>query len=349
MKLTVKSLIWRRFFVPITAIVLILIVGFFGYILIEGYSPLDSLFMLVITFTTIGYEEVHPLSPEGRIFTILLIISGFTVGLYAIGKLSSFVMGGELSNLLKIKQMNASLENLKGHYIVCGYGKTGKRVTEELLRKGYKVVLIESNSERNEKLKDVYDKNLIHIDGDATNDEVLIQAKIDKAKILISVLTTDAENLFVTLSAKDLNKNIKVITRVEDASSAMKFKKAGTDFIISQIDIATDRIISLATSSTDLFSFVEFADGREELKDYKFKLVEIRAGSDMIGKTYRDANIPHRTNLVVLGCYLSSNDLHVNPKANDIIHFGDRLLVFGTDEEIMRLRKIGKGDSTKSN
>jgi len=300
--------------------------------------------MLVITFSTIGYEEVHPLSPEGRAFTIILIISGFTVGVYAIGKLSSFFMEGELSKLLKIKRMNASLENLKGHYIICGYGKTGKRVTEELLRKGHTVVLIESNSERNEKLKEIYDKNLIHIDGDATNDDVLLQAGVERAKILISVLTTDAENLFVTLSAKDLNKNIKVITRVEDASSTAKFKKAGTDFIISQIDIATDRIISLATSSTDLFSFVEFADEKEELKDYKFKLVEIRTGSDMIGKTYRDANIPQRTNLIVIGCYQSSSsNLQVNPKADDMINLGDRLLVFGTDEEITRLRKIGKG------
>jgi voltage-gated potassium channel len=344
MKSNPKSLIWKQFFVPITAIILILIVGFFGYILIEGYSPLDSLFMLVITFSTIGYEEVHPLSPEGRAFTIILIISGFTVGVYAIGKLSSFFMEGELSKLLKIKRMNASLENLKGHYIICGYGKTGKRVTEELLRKGHTVVLIESNSERNEKLKEIYDKNLIHIDGDATNDDVLLQAGVERAKILISVLTTDAENLFVTLSAKDLNKNIKVITRVEDASSTAKFKKAGTDFIISQIDIATDRIISLATSSTDLFSFVEFADEKEELKDYKFKLVEIRTGSDMIGKTYRDANIPQRTNLIVIGCYQSSSsNLQVNPKADDMINLGDRLLVFGTDEEITRLRKIGKG------
>jgi voltage-gated potassium channel len=343
MKSNAKSLIWKQFFVPITAIILILIAGFFGYILIEGYSPLDSLYMLVITFTTIGYCEVHPLSPEGRVFTIILIISGFTVGLYAIGKLSSFFMEGELSKLLKIKRMNASLESLKGHYIICGYGKTGKRVTEELLRKGYTVVLIESNSERNEKLKDVYDKQLIHIDGDATNDDVLLQAGIERAKILISVLTTDAENLFVTLSAKDLNKNIKVITRVEDASSTAKFKKAGTDFIISQIDIATDRIISLATSSTDLFSFVEFADGKEELKDYKFKLVEIRPGSDMIGKTYRDANIPQRTNLIVIGCYQSSSNLQVNPKADDVINLGDRLLVFGMDDEITWLRKIGKG------
>ncbi|GAT62904.1 potassium channel family protein [Paludibacter jiangxiensis] len=342
MNRNIRSQIWRQFLVPISALILILIVGILGYIFIEGYTPLNALYMMVITFATIGYGEPQPLSAEGRIFTILLIISGFTAGFYAIGKLSSFLLEGELAKLLKIKRMNTALENMKSHYIVCGYGKTGKRVTEDLLRTGKKVVLIESNPERNEKLKDFYDKNLVHIIGDATNDEILIQAGIERAKILIAVLTSDAENLFVTLSAKDLNKDIKVITRVEDASSAAKFRKAGTDFIISQIDLASDRIVSLATSTTDFFSFVELTDGKEELRDYKFRLVEIRNGSDLIGKTYREANIPQRTNLVVIGCYSADSDLQVNPKADDIISLGDRLLVFGKDDEITLLKKIGK-------
>ncbi len=340
MNSNVNSLIWRQLFVPIAAIVFILITGFFGYMFIEGYSPLDALYMMVITFATIGYSEVHPLSETGRVFNIVLIISGFTVGLYALGRLSAFFMEGELLNILKIRRMNRLLENLKGHYILCGYGKTGKKVMEDLLHKGHKVVLIESNLERNERLKDVFDKNLIHIDGDATNDEVLLQAGVERAKILISVLNTDAENLFVTLSAKDLNKRIKVITRVEDASSTVKFKKAGADFIISQIDIASERIISIATTSTDFFSFVEFADSKEELRGYKFKLVEIYGGSDLIGKSYREANIPSRTNLVVIGSYALTDNLQVNPKADDIINLGDRLLVFGIDEQIDQLVAI---------
>ena len=342
MNRNIRSQIWRQFLVPITALIIVLLAGILGYILIEGYTPLNALYMIVITFATIGYGEPQPLSPTGRIFTICLIVAGFSVGVYAIGKLSSFFMEGELAKLLKIKRMNKALENLKNHYIVCGYGKTGKRVTEELLRKGRKVVLIESNPERNERLKEVYDENLVHIAGDATNDEVLQHAGIDRAKILIAVLTTDAENLFVTLSAKDLNKSIKVITRVEEASSAAKFKKAGTDFIVSQIDLASERIVSLATSTTDFISFVELTDGREELRDYKFRLVEIRQGSDLIGKSYREANIPQRTNLVVIGRYSSDSDLQVNPKADDFIQLGDRLLVFGKEEEITALKKIGK-------
>lgn len=238
--------------------------------------------------------------------------------------------------------MNKILESMKDHYIVCGYGKTGKHVLEELLEKGFDVVMIESDPARNERLKELHEKKFIHLDADATDDQVLLDAGILRARMLISVLSSDAENLYVTLSAKDLNKNIKVITRVAEGNSPDKFKKAGADFIVSPIEIATERIISIATTSTDFFSFVEFAGGREELRDYKFGLVQINHGSDLIDKSYREANIPSRTNLIVIGYYSSDNELQVNPKADNMIRLGDRLLVFGTGEQIAALKKISK-------
>ena len=337
-----RTLILRELLVPLVAISGILIVGFWGYIVIEGFTPLQSLYMLVITFATIGYGDVVPVTDTGRIFTICLIISGFTVGVYAIGKISAFFVEGELSKILKQRKMNKVLDSMKDHYIVCGYGKTGKSVLEDLLKKGLEVVIIENNTERSEKLQEIYGKKFIHLDADATTDEALLQAGITRAKILISVLSSDAENLFVTLSAKDLNKNIKVITRVAETNSAEKFRKAGADFIVSPIEIATDRIISIATSSTDFFSFVEFAGAKEEMKDYKFGLVEINEESDLINKTFREANIPHRTNLVVIGCYASKSELQVNPKAENFIHLGDKLLVFGREEQIVNLKEIAK-------
>ncbi len=335
-----KQLILRELLVPMLIILSILLIGFLGFIFIEGLSPLKSLYMLVITFATIGYGDVVPMTDVGKVFTICIVISGFTAGLYSIGKISAFFAEGELSNLLKQRKMNKVLDTMKGHYIVCGYGKTGKRVLDDLLRKGYEVVVIESNQERNEKLREIFDKKFIHLEGDGTNDEVLIQAGIKRAKILISVLSTDAENLFVTLSAKDLNKDIKVITRIDETNSEGKFKKAGADFIVSPIEIATDRIISIATTSTDFFSFVDFAGTKEELKEYKFGLVEIKNGSDLINKTYREANIPQRTNLVVIGFYSSMSELQVNPKADNIIQLGDKLLVFGNEDQIDNLKLI---------
>jgi len=338
----VKDLILRELLVPMLIILFILIIGFWGFIFIEGLSPLKSLYMLVITFATIGYGDIVPITDLGKVFTICIVISGFTAGVYSIGKISAFFAEGELSNLLKQRKMNKVLDTMKGHYIVCGYGKTGRRVLDDLLRKGYEVVVIESNPERNEKLREIYDKKFIHLEGDGTNDDVLIQAGIKRAKILISVLSTDAENLFVTLSAKDLNKDIKVITRIDETNSEGKFKKAGADFIVSPIEIATDRIISIATTSTDFFSFVDFAGAKEELKEYKFGLVEIDTGSDLINKTYREANIPQRTNLVVIGFYSSMSELQVNPKADNLIKLGDKLLVFGSEEQIEKLKLIAK-------
>lgn len=339
-KSKVRNLIFKELFIPLVAVTTIILVGFIGFIVIENLNPIQSLYLMVITFATIGYGDIVPLTDLGKIFTICIIISGFTVGLYSIGKISAFFVEGELSTLLKLRKMNKTLSSMKNHYIVCGYGKTGKSVLEDLLEKGYEVVMIESNAERNEKLKEVYGAKFIHLDADATDDAVLIQAGVERAKILISVLSTDAENLFVTLSAKDINKKIKVITRVAETNSTAKFKKAGADFIVSPIEIAKDRIISIATTSADFFSFVEFAGAKEELKSYKFGLVEIHHGSDLIDKTYREANIPQRTNLVVIGYYSSLNELQINPKADNLIQLGDRLLVFGDDDHIVALKKI---------
>jgi voltage-gated potassium channel len=338
----IKSTLYKKLLLPLIILIAILIGGFFGYIYIEGFSPVESIYMLVITFATIGFTEVHELSETGRVFTIFLIITGFSVGFYLIGKISEFVIDGELVKLIKIRKMNKSLKEMHNHYIVCGYGKTGKKVVEDLLAKNKKVVLIEDNTERNEKLKDFYNENLIHIVGDATHDEILQHAGIEKAKYLIAVLTTDAENLFVTLSAKDFNKNIKVITRIEETNSTGKFKKAGADYIISPIEIASERIVSIATSGSDFFSFMEFAESKEELHEYKFGLIQIAQGSDLVGKTYREANIPQRTQLVVIGYYSLMDELQVNPKADNKIELGDKLLVFGLEHQINELKQIAK-------
>lgn len=342
MQSRIRTTLYKKLLLPLFILVAILITGFFGYIYIEGFTPVESAYMLVITFATIGYGEIHNLSENGRIFTIMLIITGFSVGFYLIGKISEFIIDGELAKLIKLRKMNKSLQELRDHYIVCGYGKTGRKVVEDLLAKNKKVVLIEGNAERNERLKGFYNENLIHIIGDATNDEVLSHAGVGRAKYLIAVLTTDAENLFVTLSAKDFNKTIKVITRIEETNSTGKFKKAGADYIISPIEIASERIVSIATSGSDFFSFMEFAESKEELHEYKFGMVQIGEDSDLIGKTYREANIPQRTQLVVIGYYSLLDELQVNPKADNKIELGDKLLVFGLEHQINELKLIAK-------
>jgi voltage-gated potassium channel len=338
----IRALLLKELLSPVLALILILLTGFAGLMFFEHLPPLQAIYLLVITLGTVGFGDVVPVTNEGKIFIILLLLSALTVGLYAIGKITTFFAEGELSTLLKQRKMNKELEKMNDHYIVCGYGKTGKRILEDLLSKGLEVVMIENNADKNEKLREFHNNNFIHIEADPANDEVLLQAGIQRAKILISVLPTDAENLFVVLSAKDLNKQVKVISRIDEPSSEAKFRRAGADFIVSPIEIATDHIISIATTSADFYSFVEFAGVNQEFNEFKFGLVEIKPGSDLINKTYREANIPNRTNLVVIGYYSANSELHVNPKAENVIRDGDRLLVFGTNEQIASLKKIAK-------
>lgn len=135
MQTSIRKLVLKKLFFPVIAIIFILIFGYLGYVIIEGYSPINAIYMIVTTFSMVGYGEIQPLSDTGRIFTMILILAGFSLGLYAISQISTFFIDGELSKLLKIRRMNKTLNSLKDHYIVCGYGKTGKKVVEDLLKK----------------------------------------------------------------------------------------------------------------------------------------------------------------------------------------------------------------------
>jgi voltage-gated potassium channel len=149
-----RKIVFKKLFLPLILIILILVFGYLGYVHIEGYSPINAVYMIITTFSMVGYGEIQPLTETGRVFTMILIIAGFSFGLYAISQITTFFIDGELSKLIKNRRMNKTLDSLSEHYIVCGYGKTGKKVVEDLLNKNQKVVLIEGNTERNEKLKD---------------------------------------------------------------------------------------------------------------------------------------------------------------------------------------------------
>ena len=161
-----RTLILKELLVPLLAILTIFFIAFWGFILIEGFSPLQSIYMLVTTFSMIGYGDVVPVTDLGKVFTICIVISGFSVGLFSIAKISAFFAEGELSTLLKQRKMDKVLDSMKDHYIVCGYGKTGKRILDDLLEKKLEVVVIESNVERNERLKERYGQKFVHLDGD---------------------------------------------------------------------------------------------------------------------------------------------------------------------------------------
>src|SRR3989339_435755 len=187
-------------------LIMMIIIGVSGYVFIEGYSFSDALFMTIITISTVGFREVQPLTEPGKIFTIFLIIFSFGIFAYAVSTFTRYVVDGVFHNFFKINKVRRKIDKVKDHVVICGYGRNGKQAAMELLDHNVPVVIIENKDEEIEKI--IEDNRLLFIQGDATRDEVLLSAHIDKAKALITTLPNDADNLFVVLSTKEVNPNL---------------------------------------------------------------------------------------------------------------------------------------------
>ena len=328
----------KKVIIPSLILFFIFLGGILGYIYIEGYDLIDALYMTSLTLSTVGFGEVHPLSPEGKMFTSILIFSGITVVVYTLGNITKFFIEGDLRLYLRGKKMEKKIACLNDHYIICGAGRTGTKIINDFFKKGLTFVVLEKNEKRIKQLKDVYRDKLLYVVGDATKDEVLLQANIKSAKVLISVLSTDAENLFLTLSTKDLNENIQVITRAVDGSSEKKLRRGGADFIISPFEIAADRIIATATQ-TNLISFVDVFSKKSRIEGLTFELIEIHEGSQLENMTLMEARIPTKTNLIVIG-HEVDGVMKINPMSQELLMKNEKLLVLGTKEQIKKLIKI---------
>ncbi|MBI4838114.1 MAG: potassium channel family protein [Nitrospirae bacterium] len=218
-------------------IAFIVLFGTLGYIVIEGWNALDSLYMTIITIASVGFKEVHDLSSGGRIFTIILIISGAGTILFTLNTGAKFVLEGELQDILGRKRLEKQIKDLKGHYIICGYGRMGKIICKELRGSGVEFIIIEKMPNLIQEREDI-----ILLEGDATQDEVLREAGIEKAKGLISVLPTDAENLYVVLTARGLKPDLTIVARAGEEGSEQKLLRAGADRVVSPYHIGGLRI-----------------------------------------------------------------------------------------------------------
>lgn len=328
----------KKILIPGAILFLIFFIGIFGYIYIENYNLIDAFYMTSITLSTVGFGEVQALSPNGKIFTSILILSGITVVVYTLGNITKFFIEGELKSYLRWRKMDKKIVKLKDHYIVCGAGRTGTKIINDFLKKGLNFVVVENDEKSIEKLKEIYRDKILYVAGDATKDETLIQANVKSAKVLISVLPTDADNLFLTLTTKDLNEKIQVITRAVDASSEKKLKRGGADFIISPFEIAADRIIATATQ-TNLISFVDVFSKKSKIEGLTFELVEIKKGSELVDATLMEAKIPTKTNLIVIG-HEVDGIMKINPMSYELLKENEKLLVLGTKDQIKKLIEI---------
>ena len=314
----------------------ILAVGVSGYMLLSGDSFINSLYMTVITMSTVGFSEVHPLSPEEKVFTIFLILTSITVFGYALSSFTEYIVSGQLFQQLKLKKVQKKIEKLEGHTIVCGYGRNGKQAILKLKNYNQEVVVIERDKD-NIAVLDA--DGIVNVEGDATIDETLIKAGIEKASNLITALPSDADNLFVVLTANQLNKNCRIISRASSDSSFGKLKIAGAANVIMPDKLGGAHMASLVVTP-DLLEFVD----RLALEGESIANLEEVAINDLpvkyINKTILDLDLRRQTGCTVIGLKTSIGDYIINPESTSIMEKNTSLIVLGRPEQILKLRKL---------
>ena len=314
--------------------------GTAGYMIIEGWGFLDALYMTVITLATVGFNEVHRLSDAGRVFTILMIVVGVSVLGYTVGKLAQIMFEGQFQRFLGRKKVEKSIEELRDHYIVCGYGRIGALICREFSAKPVPFVVVESNPAVLEKLEE---DSVLFLRGNATEDETLLKAGIKRAKGLVSVVTSDTENVYITLTARGLNPDLYILARSGDPGSDIKLTRAGATKVVSPYQIGGTRMAQ-AILRPNVVDFIEIATGREHL-DLQMEEIFIPAQSPFIGKNLKDAGLRRDTGVIIVGIKKADGKMVFNPGGTSNLHAKDTLIVLGQPSEITKLENLMGGSS----
>jgi voltage-gated potassium channel len=314
------------------ALVVLPVVGTVGYMIVEGWGFLDALFMTVITVTTIGFQEVHPLSDAGRVFTIVLAILGIGAIFYSLVALFQFVIEGELGAILGFRRMKAQIEALRDHYILCGFGRVGTEIAREFTTRAVPFVIVDSNPEA---IGQAGTSGYLVVEGDATSDAVLREACIDRARGLLAASDSDAGNTFVVLTAKALRPDLYVVSRAGRPESRPRMRRAGADRAISPYAIAGRRM-ALSALQPLVVEFIDaLARGRQE--EQILAEIEISEESGLGGRTIEDVMQSSRR-AAVLGVQRASGAIQVGPRGNTPLEAGDRLIVLGEEGELEAIR-----------
>ncbi|MGB2698281.1 MAG: potassium channel protein [Candidatus Zixiibacteriota bacterium] len=312
----------------------VILYGTLGYTLIERWPVLDSLYMTIITLSTVGFREVRILSSTGKIFTIILVIFGVGGAAYTVSVIGRWLIGGEMREILGRRKMEKQLKDLKDHYIVCGYGRVGMQVCKEFSSRKATLVVIDKNPE---KIEELHSQGILAVEGDCTDDLALEAAGIQKAKALISTVVSESENVFVSLSARQFNPQIFITARAESSSAEKKLLRAGADRVVFPHQIGGIRM-ALVTLRPDIVDFMR-AVGGDEKTGFAIEEIEVLPDSSIAETTLRDSPIRCELGILVVGIKKRGKEMVFNPSADTRIEAGDILIVIG---ETKKLEIMGK-------
>ena len=327
-----------RFLWTLVFLAVLVAVGTVGYLTIEGQSIGDSLYMTAITVTAVGYDEVWPLSGPGRLFTMLLLLAGITWLGFWFASLTSFIVELDLHDVLRRRRIMRRIENLKDHVIICGAGRTGRQVAQELESFPHDYVIIERNPARIAQLREYVPEAAV-IEGDATHDHILLEAGLLQAKGLISCLSADTDNLFVCLSARDLAARVTIVARAYEEETIDKMYRAGADHVVSPNVSSALRMASVLLRPSAV-SFIDIATRSTDLA-LRMEQATVSARSMVSGGTLAEAKIPERTGLIVIAIrkqHSGNPEFVFNPSAFTRLDPGDEVIVLGKEEQIADLR-----------
>ena len=322
--------------ISLILVFIVIAIGVLGYMFISGDNFVDSLYMTIITMSTVGFSEIHALSTEGKLFTIFLIIISIVAYGYAFTALTEYFSNSNLFKQLKDKSVQKKIQHLKNHTIVCGYGRNGKQAVGKLKQFKQPCVVIEK---RKDEIADLERDNVLFIEGDATNDDDLRKLGLDRAKSLITALPSDADNLFVVLSARQFNKNFTIISRASNESSYEKLKFAGASNVIMPDKLGGAHMASLVVTP----DLVEFVDRLTIAGDVEANLEEIAVNelpAEYISKTILDLDLRRKSGCNVIGFKTGLGEYIINPDATTKLEKDAQLIVLGNKEQIKTLREL---------
>jgi len=316
----------------------IIATGTIGYMLIEGWSFSDAIYMTLITISTVGYNEVHPLTHSGRIFSIFLIMGGVGGALFILSAIVEYVVEGKLSIMLGRRQMKAKIAKLKDHFILCGYGRVGEDIAHTFSDEGIPFIIIDS---RPDNIALTEEHGYLYLLGDATSDKVLIEAGIERARGLVAAVGSDVDNTYITLSARGLRPDLFIESRASNKEAGTKLKRAGANRVVSPNSIGARRMAMLALRPgvVDFIDTVAYRHGRE----LQMENIEVGKNSPLVGQTVEAIRRQRKVTILAIG--KEGDKLLANPPNEETIKPGNRLIIIGTKKQLTALESLCEGDN----
>lgn len=315
--------------------IVILLAGVVGFILIEDYTLSEAIYMTVITVSTVGFNEVRPLSPEGRLFTAILIIFSFSTFVYAVTSISNYILDGEYKIYFKNLRINKKVSKISNHTIICGYGRNGKQAAQELKAHGRKYVIVENDKELVDQLREAHD--IPFVEGDATMEKHLENAGIDTARALITTLPKDSDNLFVVLTAREMNPNLLIISRASKDNSDKKLRRAGADNVIMPDKIGGAHMASLVVKP-DVIEFIDYVMGQGTSSINLEEITFENLPDELKNKSIRELGIRDKSGANIVGFRTPEGEYIINPSPDTIIMPQAKIFVLGTLDQIDSFR-----------